>query len=210
MNNKFFTSPEDFVSGTTREYTKEAREVVANAGLEALGKVIQKPYMRALIGGAFGGVGGAVAGYYAGKKLRPESEAPAEAPAEEPAYGISAAAAKGWLSPAVIAGSSGLLGGLVSGFMQPVGQAAARKVLAPRAGDGILLEKLRVEDPYISEADDEVIDEAYATMQRFAPTLSSDPNAARSFLREAATSGAGVNYNTIKLLAEAERMTQQI
>ncbi len=46
-------------------------------------------------------------------------------------------------------------------------------------------------------------------MKRFAPTLSSDPNAVRSFLREAATSGAGVNYNTIKLLAEAERMTQQ-
>lgn len=48
--------------------------------------------------------------------------------------------------------------------------------------------------------------EAYQTMTRFAPSLSMDVNAVRSFLREAVVGGsAGVNYATIKTLIETER-----
>lgn len=47
--------------------------------------------------------------------------------------------------------------------------------------------------------------EAYGTMVKFAPTLSMDINAVRSFLREAILSGAGVNYATIKNLVDTER-----
>jgi hypothetical protein len=41
-------------------------------------------------------------------------------------------------------------------------------------------------------------------MIRFAPVLSTDKNAVRSYLREAVMSGAGPNYSTIKSLADAE------
>jgi hypothetical protein len=50
-----------------------------------------------------------------------------------------------------------------------------------------------------------VIQEAFETMCRFAPSLSLDANAVRSFLREAVVGGAGVNYATIKNLIETER-----
>ena len=63
---------------------------------------------------------------------------------------------------------------------------------------------LKQEDPVLAEADDTTILEAYHTMARFAPTLSTDKNAVKSFLREAVMSGGGVNYNTIKLLTDAE------
>jgi len=47
--------------------------------------------------------------------------------------------------------------------------------------------------------------EAYGTMTKFAPTLSLDINAARSFLREAVLGGAGVNYATIKSMVDTEK-----
>jgi hypothetical protein len=48
--------------------------------------------------------------------------------------------------------------------------------------------------------------EAYQTMVRFAPSLSLDVNAVRSFLREAVMGGSGgVNYATIKTLIETEK-----
>lgn len=68
---------------------------------------------------------------------------------------------------------------------------------------------LKREDPVLAEADDTTILEAYHTMARFAPTLSTDKNAVKSFLREAVMSGGGVNYNTIKLLTDAENSLQK-
>jgi hypothetical protein len=50
-----------------------------------------------------------------------------------------------------------------------------------------------------------MIMEAFGTMVRFAPTLSTDINAVRSFLREVAITGSGVNYATIKNLIETEK-----
>ena len=74
-----------------------------------------------------------------------------------------------------------------------------------------LLEQLFSADPVIKDALSRHPDsramllEAYGTMVRFAPTLSRDINAARSFLREAVLGGAGVNYATIKNLVDTEK-----
>lgn len=45
----------------------------------------------------------------------------------------------------------------------------------------------------------------YASMVSVAPTLSLDPNAVTSFLREAAQTHGAINYMTIKQLAETEK-----
>lgn len=51
-----------------------------------------------------------------------------------------------------------------------------------------------------------VLLEAFETMVRFAPSLTLDVNAVRSFLREAVVGGtSGVNYATIKSLIETEK-----
>ena len=74
-----------------------------------------------------------------------------------------------------------------------------------------LIENLMKTDPTISDAikydpkGRAKVLEAYSTMVRFAPTLSTDINAARSFVREAVIGGAGVNYATIKGLIETEK-----
>ena len=44
----------------------------------------------------------------------------------------------------------------------------------------------------------------YATMKRFAPELSTDPNAVTAFLRHAAMTGGPIDHTMIKGLAEAE------
>lgn len=77
-----------------------------------------------------------------------------------------------------------------------VGQNAARQAI---------LTQLKQEDSILSQADDRVLMEAYHTMTRFAPTLSTDKNAVRSFLRQAVMSGTGADYSTIKHLADSER-----
>jgi hypothetical protein len=68
-----------------------------------------------------------------------------------------------------------------------------------------ILQQLRREDPVLHDANDKDLMEAYHTMTRFAPTLSTDKNAVRSFLRQAAMSGTGLDFMTIKLLADSER-----
>jgi hypothetical protein len=68
-----------------------------------------------------------------------------------------------------------------------------------------ILQQLKTEDPVLSNADDRVLMEAYHTMSRFAPVLSTDKNAVRSFLRQAVMSGSGADFTTIKLLADSER-----
>lgn len=74
-----------------------------------------------------------------------------------------------------------------------------------------LVDTLVRTDPVLSDAverhpDSKVlIRESYGTMERFAPTLSLDINAVRSFLREAVLGGSGVNYATIKNLVDTEK-----
>ena len=63
---------------------------------------------------------------------------------------------------------------------------------------------LKAEDDVLSRADPEQLTEAYHTMARFAPTLATDKNAVKAFLRESVLYGTGPNPMAIKQLAEAE------
>jgi hypothetical protein len=87
--------------------------------------------------------------------------------------------------------------------------AAKAMTAASHAGDSsareAILGELKRNDPVLADANDKVLMEAYHTMTRFAPTLSTDKNAVRSFLRQAVMSGSGPDYMSIKLLADAER-----
>ncbi len=80
---------------------------------------------------------------------------------------------------------------------------------AQHAGDNAarqaILKQLKMEDSVLADADDKLLMEAYHTMVRFAPTLSTDKNAVRNFLREAVMTGSGPNFATIKMLGETER-----
>lgn len=68
-----------------------------------------------------------------------------------------------------------------------------------------ILGDLKQNDSVLSAADDQTLMDAYHTMARFAPTLSTDKNAVRSFLRQAVMSGSGPDYMSIKLIADSER-----
>lgn len=67
-----------------------------------------------------------------------------------------------------------------------------------------LFNTLRREDPDLHAANPQQLIEAYNTMARVAPNLSTDKSAVRSFLRNAAFSGGGLDFNTIKGIADAE------
>jgi hypothetical protein len=67
-----------------------------------------------------------------------------------------------------------------------------------------IFESLKAEDPVLAEADNQTLLEAYHTMARVAPTLATDKNAVRSFLIHAVVSGGGLDFNTIKGIADAE------
>jgi hypothetical protein len=102
----------------------------------------------------------------------------------------------------ISAGLFAVLGALAS---------AAQKSLLVEPKRKALLETVIRNDPYINDAvtntpnGEQIVMEAYKTMTTVAPTLSMDVNAVRSFLREAVIGGAGVNYATIKNLAETEK-----
>ena len=80
---------------------------------------------------------------------------------------------------------------------------------AGHAGDSsareAIISNLKRTDSVLANADDKTLMEAYHTMARFAPVLSTDKNAVRSFLRQAVMSGSGPDYMSIKLLADSER-----
>lgn len=110
--------------------------------------------------------------------------------------------------------AKGVGGGLVTaGGMLLLDIAAKAKAAISESGNKqireAILDKLKKEDLVLGRAKDEDLLEAYDTMVKFAPTLSTDKNAVKSFLREAVMSGGGVNVNTIKLLADAERSATQ-
>lgn len=95
--------------------------------------------------------------------------------------------------------SVGLLRDIANKAMNAIGHAGDAGARTAILGD------LKRTDPVLSNADDGTLMEAYHTMTRFAPTLSTDKNAVRSFLRQAVMSGAGPDFMSIKLIADAER-----
>lgn len=126
-------------------------------------------------------------------------------------------------------GLSGIGESLLEGVGKGVGSSAGGVIVsllanAIGAGIGALHDKFSTDpkrqalvasllrtDPVLSDAvkrhpeAKRMVEESYGTMVRFAPTLSMDPNAVRSFLREAVLGGSGVNYATIKNLVDTER-----
>lgn len=75
-----------------------------------------------------------------------------------------------------------------------------------------IISDVTVRDPVVSVAEKEKPGqalEAYRTMKRFAPTLSTDPNVVTSFLRNTALSGGPMDFQTIRGLADAETAIQR-
>ena len=68
-----------------------------------------------------------------------------------------------------------------------------------------ILAKLMKDDPIISGAEKQKVIEAYSTMVKTAPILSTDINAVRSFLRDAVQFEGGISFSTIADLARAEK-----
>ena len=95
--------------------------------------------------------------------------------------------------------SVGLLRDMATKAMEAAGHAGDESARQAILGD------LKRTDSVLANSDDSTLMEAYHTMTRFAPVLSTDKNAVRSFLRQAVMSGAGPDYMSIKLLADAER-----
>jgi len=69
--------------------------------------------------------------------------------------------------------------------------------------DNVLRDALRSNPAVLAQ-----LKEAFATLSRFAPSLAVDVNAVRSYLREAIVSGGGINFATIKQLADTEKVIQ--
>jgi len=108
--------------------------------------------------------------------------------------------------------------GASQAFGKEMGSAGAKLLLdmankamesASHLGDSsareAIVSNLKRTDSVLMNADDHTLMEAYHTMTRFAPVLSTDKNAVRSFLRQAVMSGSGPDYMSIKLLADSER-----
>lgn len=75
-----------------------------------------------------------------------------------------------------------------------------------------MVKQITETDPVVSVHEREQpgnVQQAYKTMARFAPTLSTDPNLATSFLRNAAMSGGALDYQVVKGLADAEAAVQK-
>ncbi len=90
-------------------------------------------------------------------------------------------------------------------------QAIKEKFVADPAREKIMGQVVK-KDPVVSTAEREnpgQAGQAYGTMRRFAPTLSTDPNAVKSFLRLQAAGGGAMDYNIIKGLADAETSVQR-
>ena len=92
----------------------------------------------------------------------------------------------------------GLLGDFATRILDTPGSIASK---LERKG---IFNQLSQEDEVLAQADPTQLEDAYHTMVRFAPTLATDKNAVKTFLRETALYGTGPNYTTIKQIAEAE------
>lgn len=115
------------------------------------------------------------------------------------ALGVAGGAALKSFGAEIGKSSVGLLRDIASKAMDAIGHAGDESARQAILGD------LKRADSVLAQADDALLMESYHTMQRFAPTLSTDKNAVRSFLRQAVMSGSGPDFMTIKHLADSER-----
>lgn len=115
------------------------------------------------------------------------------------ALGIGGASAAKAFGAEIGKAGVGLLADIANKAMEAAGHAGDQSAREAIVGD------LKKTDSVLANADDATLMEAYHTMTRFAPVLSTDKNAVRSFLRQSVMSGAGPDFMSIKLIADAER-----
>jgi len=75
-----------------------------------------------------------------------------------------------------------------------------------------IIQQVMKQDPVVSTAERETPGQAlnaYQTMKRVAPALSTDPNVVQSYLRNAVLSGGPIDFQTVKGLADAETSLQR-
>lgn len=103
------------------------------------------------------------------------------------------------------AGAGETVRGLSTGMGRAARTIKNKLILEPKRKK--ILEELTTGDPVISVYEKEspgAAEKAYASMRRFAPELSTDPNVVAAYLRDTAQMGGATNYLTIKQLAETE------
>jgi len=93
--------------------------------------------------------------------------------------------------------------GLLGDFLSKADSAPAAMIQNRERSS--IFEQLQQEDDVIAPAEPQQLAEAYHTMVRFAPTLATDKNAVKTFLRESVLYGTGPNFMAIKQLADSER-----
>lgn len=75
-----------------------------------------------------------------------------------------------------------------------------------------IVQEITKTDPVVQTYEKEqpgVSEQAFQTMARFAPELSTDPNVVQAFLRNAAMTGGVLDHATVKGLADAEAAVQK-
>jgi hypothetical protein len=121
--------------------------------------------------------------------------------------------------------SRGFLGALLPGLAKGLGETSGKGLvdsLFSSAGSALskimdtparkeIIGRLMTSDPVISDAVkrnpqmQRQLLEAFSTMIKFAPSLTTDINAVRSFLREVVLGGGNVNYAVVKNLIDTEK-----
>lgn len=128
-------------------------------------------------------------------------------------FGHMAAEQTGGLLGGIAKGFGGGLGELALGGAKMIGNSILDSQVAGPKREKVFYEALRT-DSVLRDAlrNDPTtlpkLREAFTTLTRFAPSLSMDINAVRSYLREAVISGGGINFATIKQLADTEKVIQ--
>jgi hypothetical protein len=109
--------------------------------------------------------------------------------------------------------ASGIAGGITSAGLSAIGglitgtaRSLKERLVLNKQREKIV-DDIAENDPIVSvfeKEDPGSSIRAYSTLVRTAPTLSLDPNIATAFLRNAAQTGGPLDFQTIKLLADAE------
>lgn len=168
----------------------------AAGGAQAVGGAVGKGMM-----GSLGAIGGAPGGGVAKglSDLVQQKLFGRELGQRQDAMGIGGRKAVESFGSEIGKSGVGLLRDMANKAMEAIGHAGDSSAREAILGD------LKRTDSVLAGADDTMLMEAYHTMTRFAPTLSTDKNAVRSFLRAAVMSGTGPDFMTIKHLADSER-----
>lgn len=189
---------------TFNEFKKEREKVAALVPIQNLvPSIIAGTAAAEGIGSIGKGIGGItspitdVIGYKLFKKFFPGPEGMVEyTRAPEKALEMAAGTMGKSLGQTAAEGIQQFIGSVIGKNEQIINSSPRRKMI---------LHQLRQEDDTIKSMPVKTVMEAYHSMSKIAPRLSTDKNAVRSFLRSVAVSPeGGIDWNTMKGLADAE------